>query len=72
MFEAIGGLISGLFGGNKKAKKTAQQLAIVSQKVDVLVAENAEQSKMIKWLLIGLAAVAVVVFFFVFLRKRRG
>jgi len=72
MFEAIGGILSGLFGGNKKAKATAASLAALSTKVNVLEAENTKQTKTITYLAIGLAVVTAVIIFLVVLKKRRG
>lgn len=65
-------LISSIFGGGKSKKKTAAALKVLDQKVNVLAQENADQSKLIKYLLIGFGIIAVIVFFFVFIRKRRG
>ena len=72
MFEAIGGILSGLFGGNKKAKAAAASLAALSTKVNVLEAENTKQTKTITYLAIGLAVVTAVIIFLVVLKKRRG
>ena len=71
LFGAIGSFLGGIFGGNKKAKQTAAQLAAVSAKVDILAAENVKQTSEIKWLLIGLGLLAAFVIFFIYLKKRR-
>lgn len=72
IISGVVGLIGSIFGGSKKKKANAQALQVLNQKVGVLQQENVEQSKMIKYLLIGFAVLAAVVFFFVFLKKRRG
>jgi hypothetical protein len=71
MFEAIGGILGGLFGGNKKAKQTAATVAALSQKVALMNAENVKQSKTILYLGIGLAAVVAVVIFIIVLKRRK-
>jgi len=71
MFEVIGGILGGIFGGNKKAKATAASLASLSNKVTLMEAENTKQSKTILYLGIGLAVVIAVVVFIVVLKKRR-
>ena len=72
IISGVVGLIGSIFGGSKKKKANAQALQVLNQKVGVLEQENAEQSKMIKYILIAVAVLAAVVFFFVFLKKRRG
>lgn len=72
IISGVVGLIGSIFGGSKKKKAQAQALQVLNQKVSVLQQENQEQSKMIKYILIAVAVLAAVVFFFVFLKKRRG
>jgi hypothetical protein len=64
----VGAIAPGLGGGGKKTKA---QLASLSQKVDLLQAENVKQSKTITYLLIGLGVVIAVVVLIVVLKKRR-
>ena len=71
IISGVVGLIGSIFGSKKK-KAQAQALQVLNQKVGVLQQENVEQSKMIKYLLIGFAVLAVVVFFFIFMKRRRS
>ena len=64
----VGAVVPGLSGGSKKTKA---ELAALSQKVNLLQAENVKQSKTITYLLIGLGVVVLVVVLFVVLKKRR-
>jgi len=51
-------------------KATKEKLTALSQKVNVLSSSSAEKEKTIKYLLIGIAVLAVIVFYFVLIRKR--
>ena len=51
---------------------TKKKLTELTNKVNVMTAEAQSKSSSIKVLLIGLAGLAVVVAYFVFLKRRRG
>lgn len=51
-------------------KATKDKLNALTQKVNVLSSSSQEKENMIKYLLIGIAVLAVVVFYFVLIRKR--
>lgn len=53
-------------------KATKKKLESLNSTLNVLGAETEKKQKWITYLLIGVAGLAVIVFFVVFMRKRRG
>ena len=68
--KAIAG-VAGISIGGGTSKKTTAQLNVLSQKVDIMAAENTKQSKLILYIGIGVAVLAFIIIFFVVLKKRR-
>ena len=68
--KAIGlavSFVSGLFGKSK----TNQTLDVLNRQVNILGPELEQQNRTLKWIWIGLGALAVVVVFFFILKRRR-
>ena len=68
--KAVAG-VAGINIGGGTSKKTTAQLNVLSQKVDIMAAENTKQSKLILYIGIGVAVLAFIIVFFVVLKKRR-
>ena len=65
--SAAVGFLGGLFGGSK-TKKAA---AVMQSQADALMIRETQQSNTLKWVLILFAGLAVVVFMFIVLRRRK-
>ena len=50
---------------------TKKKLETLQSTLNVLEAEQSRKDNLIKYLIVGIGAIAVLVFFFVFIRKRR-
>lgn len=64
-------VVGSFLGGKKSSKATTAQLNVLTQKVDIMAAENAKQSKLILYIGIGVAVLAFIIVFFVVLKRRR-
>ena len=67
--KTVAGAVGINIGGG--SKKTSAQLKALSDKVDIMQAENTQQTKLIGYIAIGVAILAVIVIVFVVLKKRR-
>lgn len=65
------GLLGGIFGGGKKKKQTAADIAALNKAVITLSDENKKQSKTILYLAIGLGVIMLFVVIFIVIKKRR-
>lgn len=68
--KTVAGVV-GINVGGGTSKATTAQLTAISQKVDVMSQENAKQTQWILYIGIGVAALAVIIIFFVVLKRGR-